>query len=226
MKQFSAAFIAALKDAIVGSVWYREELRRFLTASLADESLLRQYDWQTQQKREIVNDLIDRLAQDQTSHFEDFKRLSRGILEMSRYPGLEKLEDSERRIAEAKRLQADLQRLVTAHNQAADSTNREKEFKFLKEEYERRKQEDELRKKRREQDDSLRKENPNAFYGKILRLEGKVTRDEVKRRYRELIKAYHPDLFQNLDSEFVELATTRTQQINEAFQYFSKKYGI
>jgi curved DNA-binding protein CbpA len=57
-------------------------------------------------------------------------------------------------------------------------------------------------------------------------LTGKVTKEAIKERYRELIKLYHPDKFSNLDEEFVELATARTQKINEAYAYLRDKYGI
>jgi len=226
MKQFSAAFIGTLKDAIVASVWYREELKRFLTASLSDPAKLASYDWKTINKRQVVNDIIDQLATDQNRNFEDFRRLTRGILEMKRYPGLEKLEDANTRIAEANRLKSDLQRLVASHNDTAEAAKKEKEYQFLKDEFERRQKEDELRQQRRQEEDTLRKENPSAYFGRILKLSGKITKDEIKQRYREMMKAYHPDLFQSLDGEFVELATRRTQQINEAFQFFAEKYGL
>jgi len=226
MKQFNAAFIQGLKDAIVASVWYKDELRRFLAASLDDVKLLEHYDWSVQSKRVIVNDVLDRLASDQNRHSEDFKRLTRGILDMSRYPGLEKCEDAEIRISEANRTKADLQRLVDAHNDNAQAVKKEKEFQFLKDEYERRKKEDALRKKRREEDDALRTSNPDAYFLQVLKLSGAVTKDQIKEQYKKLVRKYHPDIFQNLDDEFVEIATRRTQQLNEAFEFFEKKYGI
>lgn len=45
--------------------------------------------------------------------------------------------------------------------------------------------------------------------------------DEViRKRYRELVAKYHPDRFigQNLDKEFVELASRKFQRIQEAYE--------
>jgi hypothetical protein len=226
MKYFSAAYLAALKDAIVAAVWYRAELNRFLTASLTDVSRLKIYNWDADKKRDIVNDLIDKLALDQDKNFEDFKRLTRGVLEMSRYPGLEKLEDSKALIEKAINLRADLERLVLAHNKTAETAKKDKEYEFLKEEYERRKHEDQSRAMRREEEDGLRKANPDRYFGRVLKLSGKISKDQIKAQYKDMVKVYHPDRFHALDSEFIDLATRRTQQLNEAFQYFSKKYGI
>lgn len=43
--------------------------------------------------------------------------------------------------------------------------------------------------------------------------------EEIKRKYRELLGKYHPDKFigQQLDKEFVELASRKFQEIQEAY---------
>ena len=52
--------------------------------------------------------------------------------------------------------------------------------------------------------------------------------DEVKRRYRELLAKYHPDKFigQNLDEEFVELASRKFQEIQEAYDAVRTRRGF
>jgi hypothetical protein len=224
-KQFSAAFLDTLKDALAEFFWFKDELRRFLTASLADAEVLGGLNWSGSSKRVIARGLVDRLAHDQKRHFNDIRLLTRGLLEVSRFPGLQSTENAVERIARAKSLQSELRRLVRAHNEFAGDERRQREYEFLKQEHERRKAEDDMRAQRRRREDELRAGNPESYFGRILRLKGKVAFSDVRRNYLNLIKAYHPDRFESLDEEFRELANRRTQQINEAFQYFREKYG-
>ena len=46
----------------------------------------------------------------------------------------------------------------------------------------------------------------------------------IKKSYRKMVKLYHPDLFQH-DSQKQEVAKEVTRKINEAYDYFEKKYG-
>ena len=39
------------------------------------------------------------------------------------------------------------------------------------------------------------------------------------------MKEYHPDKVSNMAKELQELALKRTKEINEAYEYFKKKYG-
>ena len=39
------------------------------------------------------------------------------------------------------------------------------------------------------------------------------------------MKEYHPDKVSNMAEELQELALKRTKEINEAYEYFKKKYG-
>lgn len=226
MKRYTATFISTLKDAVVAAFWYKGDLEAFLETSLSDESLLDDYDWVELRKRDIVDDLVNRLADDDANGPTDIDCMARGILEMTRYPGLEKHERAEALLAEAVRSREALRACMEEYVRRQSVAKRDLDYDFLKAEYERRKREDEERLKRRAEGDELRKKNPDKYYGKVLKLKGKVTKEGIKERYRELIKAYHPDRFSHLDEEFVELATARTQQLNEAFQYLSEKHGI
>ena len=60
--------------------------------------------------------------------------------------------------------------------------------------------------------------------GKILGLEGKVTKDDIQKAYHVKIKAYHPDKVAMMGDELKELALKKTKEINEAYEYFLKKY--
>ncbi len=54
----------------------------------------------------------------------------------------------------------------------------------------------------------------------ILGASSSDTNDEIKSKYRALVKKYHPDIMtgQGLDKEFIELATKKLQQINCAYE--------
>ncbi len=52
--------------------------------------------------------------------------------------------------------------------------------------------------------------------------------EEIKKRYRELLSKYHPDKFigQNLDEDFVALASRKFQEIQEAYGRIRAARGI
>jgi len=60
--------------------------------------------------------------------------------------------------------------------------------------------------------------------GKILGLKGKVTKNDIKKAWRDKSKEYHPDKVAMMGDELKELALKKTKEINEAYDYFLKKY--
>jgi hypothetical protein len=62
------------------------------------------------------------------------------------------------------------------------------------------------------------------IYGKILGLKGKVGINDIDKAYRKIIKKYHPDKVAALGDELREIAEKQTKKINEAYEYFKKKY--
>lgn len=64
------------------------------------------------------------------------------------------------------------------------------------------------------------------YYGEIFNLQGKVTKDDIRKRYRELMKAYHPDKMTHATEAEKKAAEEKVKKINEAYEYFKKKYGI
>tara|TARA_Y100000591_G_C21781135_1_gene671130 strand:+ start:302 stop:676 length:375 start_codon:yes stop_codon:yes gene_type:complete len=85
--------------------------------------------------------------------------------------------------------------------------------------------------KKSEQGKSYYQDSPNRLpelerqYGKILGLKGKVNRKEIHNAYKIKIKKYHPDKVASMADELKDIALERTKEINEAFEYFKKKYG-
>lgn len=74
--------------------------------------------------------------------------------------------------------------------------------------------------------------NPGALERKspfeVLGCSPSASDEEIKKRYRELLAKYHPDKFigQNLDAEFVELASRKFQEIQEAYEAVRSRRGF
>jgi DnaJ like chaperone protein len=52
--------------------------------------------------------------------------------------------------------------------------------------------------------------------------------DVIRKHYRELVAKYHPDKFigQNLDKEFIELASRKFQRIQEAYERIRRERNM
>jgi|GEM_PF-630295 len=74
---------------------------------------------------------------------------------------------------------------------------------------------------------SKNKEEMNeSKYYEILGLKSDCNISEIKSAYRKLVMLYHPDRVQHLGMEFSELAEEKIKEINNAYEYFSKKYNL
>ena len=61
---------------------------------------------------------------------------------------------------------------------------------------------------------------------KILGLTGNITPEDIKRRWRELSRQYHPDQVHHLGPKLRAVAEKEMKDINGAYQYLCKKYGV
>jgi len=64
------------------------------------------------------------------------------------------------------------------------------------------------------------------FYYEVLGLKYGASVNDIKDAYKKLISQYHPDKVANLGPELQSLAQKKTQDINEAYQYFKKKMNF
>ena len=63
-------------------------------------------------------------------------------------------------------------------------------------------------------------------YARILGLTGKVSREEIRKAYRGLVGQYHPDKVSHLGPRLREVAEQEIKRINEAYEFFRKKYDL
>jgi len=66
----------------------------------------------------------------------------------------------------------------------------------------------------------------DVYYGRILGLSGKITREDIKKYYRRKVGEYHPDKVASLGKKLREVAEEEMKQINEAYDYFREKYDL
>ena len=63
------------------------------------------------------------------------------------------------------------------------------------------------------------------YYASILSLTGKVTLQDIHKRYTELSLQYHPDRVNQLGKKIRDVAEKEMKELNEAFDYFQRQYG-
>ncbi len=70
-------------------------------------------------------------------------------------------------------------------------------------------------------------QSSDEAYG-ILGLSREDSDEDVKKKYRELVKKYHPDIMRGkgLEDDFIELATRKLQEINSAYEEVKKERGL
>jgi len=71
----------------------------------------------------------------------------------------------------------------------------------------------------------LKDVNPTRKYYETLGVNEGAAFEEIKKAYRELSRKYHPDKVSHLGKEFSSVAVEKMKEINEAYDYFRKKFG-
>lgn len=111
-KRLSAEAYQALRNALPVIVWYKKQaFKPFLRAALRDHpELLARLDFEGATKRETADELIERLIDGEDKYQATTIQLMLEIANMERFPDLERHEDAERLIAQAKAAVAELRR--------------------------------------------------------------------------------------------------------------------
>lgn len=66
--------------------------------------------------------------------------------------------------------------------------------------------------------------SPETKYYEALEIQPGAEFEAIKAAYKNMVKKYHPDRFHQ-DAQKRRYAETVTQQLNEAYSYFEKKFG-
>lgn len=93
--------LVALEDALSSIYWYKNDLHRYIEECVSNRELLATLDW-GQTKREIVSALVRRMSKRLDYYKDDLLQLIYCTSEFSDFSHLNKQEDSEKLIKEAK----------------------------------------------------------------------------------------------------------------------------
>ena len=99
-KAIAPAAIQALKESLGLVYWYKSDLRSFLSQCLSDPQVLARLNW-TEYKRNIVATLIGHLAAHEEVYQRDLIRLMSEVCNVTDFSHLRKLDDGEKKAAEA-----------------------------------------------------------------------------------------------------------------------------
>ncbi len=66
-----------------------------------------------------------------------------------------------------------------------------------------------------------KKQQTNYYYN-VLGLNESVSKEEIRKRYKELVKKYHPDRLRNMPESFQKDAEEKLKRINEAYDIIMK----
>ncbi|GAB5537593.1 MAG: hypothetical protein Rubg2KO_38420 [Rubricoccaceae bacterium] len=64
------------------------------------------------------------------------------------------------------------------------------------------------------------------LHRETLELVGEITPELLRRNYRRLVAAYHPDRCAGLGEKLQRLAEEETKSINEAYSFFKRQLGL
>ncbi len=115
-KRVNAAIVAPLTEALSLAFWYKKDLRAFLSTALPDVGLVSHLDW-TGYKRNIVAQLVDTLANNQSKYLEELLDLILATADITDPNHLKRLEDGQQKYQEAVAALATLQKQVGPYRQ-------------------------------------------------------------------------------------------------------------
>ncbi|MBS1703683.1 MAG: hypothetical protein JST12_18615 [Armatimonadetes bacterium] len=102
MKKVDPETLNCLKEALVASYWYKTDLNTFLRGALTDLTLLGGVNWDSHQKREAVDIVVNRIANSPEQYRADLAGLISGVCGMTDLSHLLRLEDGEKKAKRAK----------------------------------------------------------------------------------------------------------------------------
>lgn len=104
MKKISPEVLLKLQNALSVIYWYKTDLRSFIASTIRDATILATQDWNDKNvpKRDLVQDLIRRFANNEIRYQEDLLALIRAVADFSDFSHLKYLDDGEKKVQQAK----------------------------------------------------------------------------------------------------------------------------
>ncbi len=111
---FSPAALDALRRSLATAFFYKNDLRRFVTAAGVPEPIISAQGWldASEYKVRIVDKIVDGLIELGEKGLEPLRRLTAGLLELPNFDHLKRLEDGSRKVQEAREAAESLRGLV------------------------------------------------------------------------------------------------------------------
>lgn len=135
------------------------------------------------------------------------------------------LRQAERRRLEEERLKAESARRATQEQQEKERCRAEETRRRADEQRGRENEKQANQQNRNRQNAAEPVCKDEHHYASKLGLHGQMTFSDIKQCYRELASQYHPDKVSHLGPLLREVAATEMKELNEAYEYFKKKFG-
>jgi hypothetical protein len=124
VKRIAPGAYQALRDALPVVFWYKSPFESYLRMALRDHpALLAGLDFRDV-KRYVAAEVVHRLASDEDRYQQAALQLMTEVASMERFPDLEKLDDAELRVADARRAVAELRRWTDQYSSAISEQER------------------------------------------------------------------------------------------------------
>jgi hypothetical protein len=131
-RRINSAILQPLKESLTLAFWYKKDLRAFLSTCLPDVGLVAHLDW-TDYKRNLVSQLVDTMAQNQSKYFNELLDLILATADIVDPSYLKRVEDGQRKYEEAVgalttlRNQVDPYRKLRTESEEANRRRREED---------------------------------------------------------------------------------------------------
>lgn len=115
---YPVPMLDALRDCLAKIYWYKDELRRFLRRCGVPESVINRPNWGDQNvyKIRIADEVVTALDEMHEEGLRFMRALIKQVLQFKNFDHLRKLEDGEKKAAEARSAVARLHNLVEEHD--------------------------------------------------------------------------------------------------------------
>lgn len=167
-------------------------------------------------KQKRAQEAEERARNENVLNFQSFERSSDEQPPMSEAERKERAELNERRKKYAEELRAKVEEQNRAREEMKKKKEKEKQEREARERYARQEREQEER--RKQYSSNVRSDLVNAENLFNFQTGQNFSQAELKKRYRELLKANHPDMVTGSDMEAKKIAERKTQQIISAYE--------